>query len=318
MIFQRASKTLTSFVAICSFAASMLYLANRFQWRDAMSLVRGADFTRLVALVWITQLLYVLIRAWRWRIAIQHAQPDVVFFDLYWITAVVVSLSILTPAQLGEGLKIELLKRRGLLGRLPGLGAFAMERGLDLVIVSAMAVVALIFGPLGRRYSGVRAGAAFIFLLALLGLYLLLRFEPTGRASNWIARLRHGRVSLATWGIMTGLTVLSWVVVGIGWQIALSFVDVHLSLSGALSLVSLVTLGTVLSFVPGGLGVSEVVTSQALVNMGIAPVAAQAGALILRVYALILVLFGIAHLVLWKAFVVASSFVAGTAPADRR
>ena len=104
------------------------------------------------------------------------------------------------------------------------------------------------------------------------------------------------------WAAMGLLTVLSWTLIGIGWSLALGGVQIHLALPEVLTLVSLVTVGYLLSFVPGGLGVSEVVTTAILTNMGVAAVTAQSGALVLRAYTLLIFLFGSAHLALWPIF----------------
>jgi len=69
---------------------------------------------------------------------------------------------------------------------------------------------------------------------------------------------------------------------------------------GAVWLISLVTLGVLLSFIPGGVGISEVLAAAALTNMGILSGTAQTGALMLRMYALMVVLFGLAHLAVWS------------------
>jgi hypothetical protein len=149
------------------------------------------------------------------RSALQQAHPQGTFFDFYWITAVVVSLSILTPGQVGEGLKIELMKRRGLVGRLPGLGAFALERVLDLLAVVGMGATGLVFSGLAKRYRGVGTGAAILIILGLISLYILLLFNPQGRPSHWLARMRTGSGSPATWAVMGILTVCSWAAVGV-------------------------------------------------------------------------------------------------------
>jgi uncharacterized membrane protein YbhN (UPF0104 family) len=297
MSLQKASKIVALIVASLVFAASLSYLVGRFQWRQAYHSLLEADFVRLIVLISIGHFAYILVRAWRWRCAVQYANPHVSFFDFYWISAVVVSLSILTPGQIGEVLKIELMKRRGLLGRLPGLGAFALERILDLLVITGMGAVSLLFGTFAARYPGLKTGAAFLIVFGLIGLYVLLRFDPGGRTSPWLARMRSSSGSPTTWAMMAALTVCSWSLVGVCWQVALSAVHIRLSFPQILSLLSLVTIGTLVSFVPGGLGVSEVLTSTALINMGIATVTGQAGALILRAYGLIVVLFGLLHLI---------------------
>jgi uncharacterized membrane protein YbhN (UPF0104 family) len=198
-------------------------------------------------------------------------------------------------------LKIELMKRHGL-GRLPGVGAFALERLLDLIVVSGMAFAGILLGRFSRMYRGVQAGAAILIIFAFACLYLLLRFDPGGRISGWLAKLRRASTSPKNWAAMGLLTVLSWALVGVTWSFALDGVHIHLALTEVLSLVSLVTVGQLLSFVPGGLGVSDVVATAILTNIGIATVTAQAGALALRAYGVIVILLGLAHLALWPIY----------------
>lgn len=47
---------------------------------------------------------------------------------------------------------------------------------------------------------------------------------------------------------------------------------------------------------PGGIGVADMLTIELLVKMGIMPMMAQSGAILLRFYALILVGFGLIHI----------------------
>src|SRR5215831_5701411 len=154
MLIRNARNIAVLVVAVSILAASVWSLSS-FQWGDALAQLRSVDFVRLLILVWVVHFAYILVRAWRWRIAIKEAtNPSMSFLDFYWITAIVVSLAMLTPGQLGEALKIELLKRRGLLNRLPGLGAFVFERLLDLLVVATMGIIGLMFGSgLARRYS---------------------------------------------------------------------------------------------------------------------------------------------------------------------
>jgi uncharacterized membrane protein YbhN (UPF0104 family) len=163
-----------------------------------------------------------------------------------------------------------------------------------------MGAVGLVFGSgLATRYPGLATGTGIVLVLGLVALYFLLHFDAGGGASQWLKRMRAGSGSPKILVAMTILTVVSWCLVGVGWQVSLYSVQVHLSLPEILWLISLVTLGAVMSFVPGGLGVAEVLTVAALANMGIPPVAAQTGALVLRLYGLLAVLFGLFHLVLW-------------------
>src|SRR5271157_182393 len=165
----RKTRNLVSFVvSTLVFAASVLYLVGRFQWRAAFTSLLAADFVKLVILLSISHFAYIIVRAWRWRSAVCNSIPHVAFSDYYWITAIVVSLAILTPGQLGETLKVEVMRRRGLLGRLPGIGAFALERILDLVIISSMGAIGVLFGSFAGRYPGLKAGAAILIVIGLI------------------------------------------------------------------------------------------------------------------------------------------------------
>ena len=98
----RSRKTLTlisSAIAILLFAASVYYIASRFQWREVFTAIFKADFLKLIFLISLSHFAYIVVRAWRWRSAVRHVIPQVAFLDYYWITAVVVSLSILTPGR---------------------------------------------------------------------------------------------------------------------------------------------------------------------------------------------------------------------------
>jgi len=297
----KALKLVSSAIAILVFAASIYYVASRFQWREVFTALFKVNFLKLIFLLSLGHFAYIVVRAWRWRSAVRHVIPQVAFLDYYWITAVVVSLSMLTPGRFGEALKIEVMKRRGLLGRLPGIGAFALERIMDLVMVSSMAAIGLVFGDFAAPYPGWKAGAVVLAALGLLALCGLLFFDPAGRTSHWLAQLRCGG-SPKTWALMAFLTFLGWVLVAVNWQISLSAVQIHLAFSQVLLLISLVTIGAVLSFISGGLGVSELVTTVVLTNMGVVAVTAQAGALILHAYGFIAILFGLTHLGLWPIY----------------
>jgi uncharacterized membrane protein YbhN (UPF0104 family) len=281
-------------------AACLVYLATRFQWAEPLKVVRDANLLALTAATFCVHFAYISVRTLRWQLVVRDKNPSATFASLYWITAVVVSLSILTPGQVGEAVKVEMLKRRGLGGRLPGLGSFALERVLDIVTIAAFGLVGLAFGSgLSDRFPQLPALAAVLFVAGVASLYFLSHSRASGSPQGWLALLRSGTGTSAIKGKMLALTVLSWCLIGVGWQIALQIVGIDVSLPAVCWLVSLVTFGTLISLMPGGIGLADVVTIQALMGMGASPTAAQAGALILRAYALIVILFGLCHLLVW-------------------
>ena len=277
--------------------ACIVYLATRFDWSEPLRRVGDVHLVAMTSAIVCLHFAYICVRTLRWQLVLRDKNPDVPFGALYWITAVVVSLSIVTPGQIGEAVKVELIKRRGHGDRLSGLGSFALERLLDLLTVAAFGVVGLAFGSgLSDRFPQLPAVAALFFVLAIGALYWLGRSRESAATQGWLALVRSGTGTPAIKGKMLVLTVMSWCLVALAWQVSLQMVGVVVSLPAVCWLLSLVTFGTLISLMPGGIGLADVLTIEALIGMGASPTSAQAGALILRVYAAIVILFGCCHL----------------------
>jgi len=294
------TKLVAAALAIAVVVACLFYLGTRFDWREPLHVVRDANLVVLTGALVCVHFAYVAVRTLRWQVVVRDRNPGATFAGLYWITAIVINLSILTPGQIGETVKVELLKRRGLGDRLPALGSFAIERVLDVLTLAAFGLVGLAFGSgLSERFPQLRVLATLLFIVGLGILVWLSRSPASAVAPGWIASLRAGAGTSAVRGKMLALTVTSWALVGLAWQIALGVVGVHVSLPAVCWLVSIVTFSSLLSLMPGGIGLADVVTIQALIGMGASPTAAQAGALVLRVYMVVAILFGCAHLLAW-------------------
>lgn len=299
----RRSGPLTLLLSLSAFAACLFYVVTRFQWRAAFEYLAGVDYVEFVVAVCVLHLGYILIRTWRWKTVLERGNPGLRFLELYWITAIIVSLGNITPGQLGEAVKVEVLKRRGLVGRLPGIGAFVIERLMDLIIVAGMGAAGLLLGHGVRaRFPAVIDAIGFVIACVIVVLVFLFRFDSGGRVSRWLDQVRAGSGTPLIWAKMFVLSLASWVLVGAGWQISLAAVGIHLPLVEILWFISLVTLGTLLSFVPGGIGVTEVLAFGSLSTIGVGEVAAQAGAMMLRIYGLIVIAFGLAHWAGWLLY----------------
>jgi uncharacterized membrane protein YbhN (UPF0104 family) len=88
--------------------------------------------------------------------------------------------------------------------------------------------------------------------------------------------------------------------VALGWQACFAAVSLHLELATVLSLSALVALVNLLSLVPGGIGVAELGISVALTRLGVPAVQAQAAALSIRAYTLLIVAMALLHYLAWR------------------
>jgi uncharacterized membrane protein YbhN (UPF0104 family) len=216
-------------------------------------------------------------------------------------TAVSLSLALFTPLRAGEMLKIELLKKYGMIQRSPGYGSFLVERALDLATLLTMACVSLLTS---LKILPNRSLAYYILgglvLACVAGLIVLTKLRLKGRPQMLLEHMRQCIGDVPTLVLVAAITCVSWAVVAFIWQVFLYSGGIHLGFAKTVALMSIVALISVLSLIPGGLGISEAGTSQLLIHFGFAVATAQAGSLILRSNSLMTIALGAGHLGLWK------------------
>ena len=283
------------------FAASAWYIGRTFHWRELGQVLKTVNLTCLIAGGGASIVVYWLLRTLRWYILLRRTGTHVPFLDLYLCTAVSLSFALFTPFQSGELLKIELLKKHGLIQRSPGYGTFLVERVLDLAALLAMACVSLLTTvnilP-NRMYAYVILGG--LLLAGVAGLLVLAKLRVTGRLQRLWEHMRQcvGDLPTLTW--VAVITCVSWASVVFSWQLVLYAGGIHLGFAKAVALMSIVALISIISLIPGGVGVSEIGTSQLLMHFGSTAAVAQAGSIVLRSYSLVAIILGVAHLGLWK------------------
>jgi uncharacterized membrane protein YbhN (UPF0104 family) len=289
-------------VAVLVVSASAVYIWSHFDWIQVFSALRSANIVLLVGGSVVTIIAFWLLRTLRWSLLL--ATVNAVggsFWLLYFCTASCLAVSIVTPAQSGEALKVEILRKVSGLQRLPGYGCFAVERALDLLCVLQLAIAAVVYG----------AGQGFGLSLSLLVGSVMAVCSGIGFAAWLLSRFARWQESvkpmLASFMAKPSqlvvawlLSMAAWLAVVSGWGLCLAAVGVSLSPAQLTFVTSAVTLCSVLSFVPGGLGVSEVSAAIVLGHFGVPPATAQAGALVLRLYALTPLILGLLHFSAFK------------------
>ncbi len=279
----------------------LVYLLVSFEWPAVLPVLWAAHPLWLLGGGSGSIILYWMLRALRWFILLRRAGVAVNPFDLYMCSAVSLSLAIITPLQSGEVLKVEWLRRYGLRERIPGYSSFALERLADLLVVGVLAAVS-IWGGLGPGNQEIVAlGGLVLALLSLLGVWAIRtrRISDPARGTLW--HLQRYVSDGPTVMLVLLLTFLAWVVVALGWQVCLYSISVALTIQEAIALMSVVTVINILSCVPGAVGVSEVSSAGFLLRQGQSVPLAQAGALALRFYGVLILLLGVGHLLLWNA-----------------
>jgi uncharacterized membrane protein YbhN (UPF0104 family) len=294
-------RALTGSFSVIVFAASVWYIGRTFQWRELGRVLRDVNLACLVAGGGASIVVYWMIRTLRWHILLRRTDTHVPLLDLHMCTAVSLSFAPFTPLQSGEMLKIELLKKYGMIQRSPGYGSFLVEKALDLATLLTMACVSLLTSlnilP-NRTYAYYFLGG--LVLVYVAGLIVLTKLRLKGRPQLLLEHMRQCMGDVPTLVLVTAITCVSWASVAFSWQVFLYSGGIHLGFAKTVAVMSIVALISILSLIPGGLGISEAGTSQLLIHFGVAVAAAQAGSLVLRSYSLMAIALGAGHLGLWK------------------
>jgi len=294
-------RMLTGSFSVIVFAASVWYIGRTFQWRDLGQVLRDVNLACLVAGGGASIVAYWMIRTLRWHILLRRTGTHAPLLDLYMCTAVSLSFALFTPLRSGETLKIELLKKYGMIQRSPGYGSFLVERALDLATLLTVGCVSLLtcLNILPNRILAYYILGGVV-LVCVAGLIVLTKLQLKGRPQQLLEHMRQCTGDTPTLVLVAAITCVSWAAVAFTWHVFLYSAGIHLGFAKTVALMSIVALISILSLIPGGLGISEAGASQLLTQFGFAAATAQAGSLILRSYSLLAITLGAGHLGLWK------------------
>lgn len=294
-------RSLHIFSGVLLFAACVAYVALTFEWREIIRLLGLSKYVFFVSCCSASILTLLALRAYRWQVMLRRLDCRIPFLDVYLCSSVCVTLALITPMRSGELLKVELLKRHNLLSRVDGYSSFLVERIADLMLVGILSLLAVFlkFRAVLPAKRLILAIAGFLALLILV-LFLAprLRFGPVTKKFAMLFRVMTRDPGLMLKVLV--LTALIWVMVAVGWKIALSSVLVQVNLAELLGLICVITAAAVLSMIPGSLGVYEVGITVFLIKIGQDPALAQTGSLAIRAYSLLLLLWGGVHFFLWQ------------------
>jgi len=294
-------KILSIVISGLIFFACAYYVINYFQWGTVFQIMLRLDWKWMPFAVGGAILLFWLFRTLRWFVLLKASGVSVNIFLLYVIVSMSVAFALITPFQSGEALKVELLKKTGIMERVPGYGIFVTERFLDLLVVLSVAALSLFFGASRFMNQTVMLTLAVLFLagLAMLAV-LILRISPTHMFGHFFTPfqqcIKNGKI-LITVLILTGC---GWLAVALGWYFSLLSISISLGFFEILAMTTITTLINIFSLIPWSLGISEVSISYFLLYFKQEVPLAQAGALMIRAYALVAFVMGFVLFLYWK------------------
>lgn len=295
-----ASRRVRWLIVAVALLVCLAYIALTFDWPAIGAVLRRADLAVFLAGGCATIVAYFVLRTLRWSFVLRAVGLRPGFGALYRWCVLSQAAIVVTPFQSGEVVKVEMLHGAGHGERAGGYGGLVVERIADVAVLAVIGGVSI-----ALRFEWLGASARALAIVAALALAFL-------AVAAFLARKRLGfltEMARSAFGVarqpavlvpVVLLTIGSWSVVALGWLVTLRSIGVDVSFAQSLGLVSVVTLVNVASLIPGAIGISEVGITESLVRLGYETSLAQAGALLIRAYALEVLALAAIHVVVWR------------------
>lgn len=293
--FRRAVKIVLpgALAAVC-----LYYILISFEWTEIWRILQRADVYLFLCSSISATIAFWFLRALRWAFLLRGENLDVSFFKLYLYTAIAVGFANFTPFQSGEAVKVEMFRKYGGT-RLSGYTFFFLEKLLDLLAIALLSLG----GVFSLFEFGASANLKFIVSGLIIGL-MILAAATLLLARKWREKSnafdRRELPNYKTFAVAFLLTAASWTAMILGWKYIFQSVDISLTMLQTTSVISLTTIVSLISLVPGAVGVSEVTIAALLSRLGYEDSIAQAGAVMMGVYSLLILALAGVHLILLK------------------
>ena len=258
-------------------------------WREVLAAVGQVGLGGVVIVLLLSMTNYCL-RFLRWQAylrALGTRVPTVESFRIYLAGFALTT----TPGKAGEALRGIFLKPYGL-SYTQSIAAFLSERISDLIAIVLLVLMGLSAYPQGRGWV-VFAGIAivgFLFAISREGLLKAVQ-RATSASKGWCRALHHvfhlllearrchnPKLLLSA----TALSVTAWSAEAFAFHLLMVWLNCPVDLSQAFFIYAFSMLVGALSFLPGGLGGTEVVMMGLLIAAGTPPAEAVAATVLIR------------------------------------
>ncbi|MFQ5511129.1 MAG: lysylphosphatidylglycerol synthase transmembrane domain-containing protein [Candidatus Krumholzibacteriia bacterium] len=269
-------------------SALFLYLAMRdIQWSTLWDVVKRTQFRYLIPSAFFTMFGHYC-RSYRWKFMMLPVKR-IPTNNLFAATAVGFMANNLLPARLGELVRAYILGKRERVSRTASFATIVYERVVDVFTLLVLLWVMLlkVDGPEWLRTSG-----AWILVVnvALLGMMVFME-RKRETFLRWVTRLAsplpdrmQARADRATQAFVSGLTTVTqartllpialtsalvWLCAILGFYFCLLALDMHPPFVASVTLVVLVSMGTMIPSAPAYLGTTQYACIVSLAIFGI-------------------------------------------------
>lgn len=290
-------------LSIAALSASIGLLVWLFDARSLVESLARADWQAILLTLSALFVISWTLRGLRWfvlaRVHLADYPPAAAYLD----NAVAQTLAEFTPGQSGEAIKVWLTSKRSD-GETAGIvGAFFIERSLDILVFASLGAVSLfvsgyrLFELSGQSWAALVGIGLLGFGLASVGGLATRRFW-IAPATQVLARIK--QIPRHTLGLATVLTIANWLIVVVLWREAFLSVGLEIGLVYTTALLVAATTAGLLSLLPSGIGPADASLLALLTTSGFDPAQALVGTAVIRLLSVhVGVLGGLHALAYW-------------------
>lgn len=266
MLIQKHIKSiiLTIIIAISLYLGSVIYLG----WEDSVKLVNKITLSGWLGLISCSLTSYAL-RYLRWNYYITTLEYLIPHRQhiLYYLSAFALTI---TPAKVGETIRSLYLFNHGV-SYSKSIAAFFTERLLDLMVVTSLSSL-LLFQHADYQIFIILLSIFILLIILLIKSNYLSEFtqyclkkiqSPKIKSllNSLISLVSHSKSLLQIKPLSIGaiLGIIAWTVQGTAFYLLLSQLGFNIPIHIAISIYSIALIAGALSFIPGGIGSTEIV-----------------------------------------------------------
>jgi len=290
------SKKFNSILLVIGLALLIFLVAN-FDFSALKNFSFSFTFINISVLILLIFVIFI-IRTIRWMWYLKSIHVNLSFKDAYLITVPSIAVALFTPAQSGDLLKIEFLKKRKNILRRDSFSTIFVEKLMDLLLIFIIFLIAISYfslRSLNINYFTITVAVLIgIIIFSILTYFLYQKYEIMKPIVENTKKILKDPKTM-TYALI--LTLLYWIATGLNWWYVAKVVNVDVTFFQILAVMSISTIIGLVSFVPGALGVMEYSSIFILTTfLAVSANHAIIFALSYRLYAVLMYIVAYAHL----------------------
>jgi uncharacterized membrane protein YbhN (UPF0104 family) len=200
-----------------------------------------------------------IVRTWRWSFLLKSINVRLKFIPTFLLVAPSMAFALFSPAQSGDLIKIEFLKKKFDIPRKESFSTVAMEKILDFIFLFVLFFIGISHISISFLKININYVVAFFIVSFVLGMILLLLLRN---------KIKLIQITFTNFKLMIKkpfnfilaavMTIIYWGILSWAWLLVAKILGIQLTFFFMVEIVCILSVIGLITLIPGGLGVIEV------------------------------------------------------------